>query len=175
MNQKQPKNRELIVILYNIRSAENVGSIFRTSDAFGVSHVYLVGYTPSPIDKYGRPRKDVTKTALGAEKIIPWTKVKNIKGLVLKLKKNHFKIISLEQDVKARDFKKVLRYRKIALIVGNEVTGISKDILNISDYIAEIPMRGKLLKERSKSDGHKESLNVAVSLGIAVSNIEIKN
>lgn len=149
--------KEICLILYNIRSAHNVGSIFRTADAASVSHVYLTGYTPSPIDRFNRERKDISKVALGAEKTVPWTHTENIEEVISELKKKGFTIIALEQDKKSVDYKTIRISQKSLLILGEEVNGIPKSILKKCDIIAEIPMRGK-----------KESLNVSVAAGIAL-------
>lgn len=146
-----------VVILHNIRSAINVGSIFRTSDAIGISHIYLSGYTPTPIDKFGRPQSDIAKSALGAEKTISWTYGKTYLSIIKKLKKEGFEIIGIEQDEKSIDYKKVKAKDKNAFLVGNEVEGLSKSLKEKCDILAEIPMKGE-----------KESLNVSVAFGVAV-------
>jgi tRNA G18 (ribose-2'-O)-methylase SpoU len=117
----------------------------------------LVGYTPAPLDRFGRKRGDIHKSALGAEEFIKWEQVKTIFPLIIKLKKDGFQIIAIEQDKKSVDYKKVKLTSKNAFIVGTEVTGIPKKVLEKCDIIAEIPMRGK-----------KESLNVSVATGIAL-------
>jgi 23S rRNA (guanosine2251-2'-O)-methyltransferase len=152
--QNQEKN---IVILHNIRSVSNVGAMFRTADAAGVNKIYLTGYTPAPLDRFGRKRGDFAKSALGAEEFVSWEQKKNIFPLLAELKREKFLIIGIEQDKKSIDYKKVKLKNKNVFIVGAEVTGIPKNILKKCDIIAEIPMRGK-----------KESLNVSVSLGIAL-------
>ncbi len=144
------------VILDNIRSVYNVGSIFRTADALGVDTLYLCGTTPAPLDRFHRARKDLAKVALGAEKNITWEYAKNTLAILKKLKKEGFEIIAVEQDGKSVDFRKVKAKNKTAIILGNEVNGISKKILQCADTIAEMPMAGK-----------KESLNVSVAFGIA--------
>ena len=147
-----------VVILHNIRSTHNVGSIFRTSDAVGVDTIFITGYTPTPIDKYGRERKDIAKTALGAQKSIKWSHKKNIILLIEKLQKEGFTIIAIEQDDNSMDYKKVNTFgEKVAFILGNEVRGLSKTIKDHADIIAEVPMAGV-----------KESLNVAVTAGIVL-------
>lgn len=151
------QSKEIVLIIDNIRSAENVGSIFRTADAIGVSKIYLIGITPTPIDRFKRPRKDIAKTALGAQQSISWEYVKTTKSIILKLKKEGFEIIALEQDKKAKDYKKISPKKKTVILIGNEVSGVSKTILNECDQIVEIPMYGK-----------KESLNVSVSVGIVL-------
>ncbi len=145
-----------IVILDNIRSIHNVGSIFRTSDAIGINKIYLCGCTPTPKDRFGRERQDLAKVALGAEKDIEWEYVKETKDIIKKLKKEKYQIIAIEQAKNSVDYREVKIKYPTALIMGNEVDGIGKDILKLSDVIAEIPMRG-----------NKESLNVSVSFGIA--------
>ena len=150
-------NKENILILNDIRSVENVGAMFRTADAVGINKIYLTGYTPAPLDRFGRKRKDLAKSALGAEEFVSWEQKKNILVLLNNLKKNGFSIIGLEQDKKSIDYKKVKLGNKNVFIVGTEVTGIPKNILEKCDVIAEIPMKGK-----------KESLNVSVSLGVAL-------
>lgn len=149
--------RENIIILLNIRSVENVGAMFRTADAAGVDKIYLVGYTPTPLDRFGRKRGDMAKSALGAEEFVPWEQVKSTSPLLSKIKKQGFQIIAIEQDKNSINYKKIKPKAKNAFIVGNEVAGISKNVLQNSDLIVEIPMRGR-----------KESLNVATSLGIVL-------
>ncbi|MFA6257584.1 MAG: TrmH family RNA methyltransferase [Candidatus Paceibacterota bacterium] len=151
------KIQKNILILHNIRSVENVGAMFRTADAAGINKIYLTGYTPTPLDRFGRKRGDLAKSALGAEEFVPWEQKKSISTLLTKLKKEKFLIIGIEQDKKSVDYKKVKLQNKNAFLVGEEVAGISKSNLKKCDIIAEIPMRGK-----------KESLNVSVAIGIAL-------
>jgi len=146
-----------VVILHNIRSVENVGAIFRTADALGLDKIYLTGYTPSPFDRFGRKRKDLTKSALGAEEFVSWEAKKSIASVLGKLKKEQFQIIAIEQDKRSIDYKKVKPKDKNAFVVGSEVSGIPQNILKKCDVIAEISMYGK-----------KESLNVSVALGVAL-------
>ncbi len=145
------------IILHDIRSIHNVGSIWRTADCSGVGKIYLTGYTPSPHDRFGRTRKDLAKTALGAEKNVPFEKTTDIFSVLEKLKKEKFRLIAVEQSPDSIDYKKVKRGKKIAFILGNEVEGLSPEILKECDTVAEIPMYGK-----------KESLNVGVAAGIAL-------
>jgi tRNA G18 (ribose-2'-O)-methylase SpoU len=151
------KNQENILIIHNVRSVQNVGAMFRTADAVGIDKIYLTGYTPTPLDRFGRKRGDLVKSALGAEEFVSWEQKKNISSLLLKLKQEKFLIIGIEQDKKSVDYKKVKLTSRNAFIVGAEVTGIPKNILQKCDIIAEIPMQGK-----------KESLNVSVACGIAL-------
>lgn len=154
---KKAKNLQTILILPDIRSAINVGAIFRTADAVGVSKIYLTGYTPRPTDKFGRIQKDITKSALGAEEFIEWEYQKSLVSLISKLKKRGFQIVAIEQAQKAVDYRKVKVSKKVAIIVGPEVSGLSKRILDKCEVIALIPMYGK-----------KESLNVSVACGVAL-------
>ncbi len=153
------KTKQIVLIVDNVRSVLNVGSIFRTSDAIGVSKIYLVGYTPTPLDRFKRERNDMKKSALGAEKNILWESVSDSSNLIKNLKKDGFKIIALEQSEKSIDYKNIessqILGEKIAIVVGNEVEGVSKEILSQSDVITEIPMLGK-----------KESLNVSVATAV---------
>lgn len=153
----QIKNQKNILILHNIRSVENVGAMFRTADVAGVSKIYLTGYTPAPLDRFGRKRNDFTKSALGAEEYVTWEQKENIFSLLVKLRAEKFFIIAVEQDKKSIDYKKVKLKEKNAFIIGAEVVGIPKNVLEKCDIIAEIPMRGK-----------KESLNVSVALGVVL-------
>ena len=145
-----------IVILDNIRSVHNVGSIFRTSDALGIDKIYLCGCTPTPIDRFGRDRKDLAKVALGAEKDIKWEYAKDTAELIKKLKKEKYQIIAVEQAENSIDYKKVQLNNQVALVMGEEVKGLTQEAQKLADVIAEIPMQGK-----------KESLNVSVAFGIA--------
>lgn len=154
------KNKiESILILPDIRSAINVGAIFRTADAVGISKIYLTGYTPRPTDKFGRVQKDIGKSALGAETWVPWEYKKTILPLIKSLKKDGFKIIAIEQDERSVDYKKVSvkNLKKVVFIIGREVEGVDKKILKECDIITEIPMKGK-----------KESLNVSVACGVVL-------
>ena len=148
--------KEFYVICDNIRSLENIGSIFRTSDALGVSKIFLCGISgKTPAWEEGLHKK-ISKTALGAEKNVLFEYFKNTEKLIDKLKKDKINIIALEQDDKAIEYTKFKPKFPLALIVGNEVDGISKKILKKADKIIFLPMFGK-----------KESLNVSVSFGIA--------
>jgi 23S rRNA (guanosine2251-2'-O)-methyltransferase len=153
-------NKATVLVLDNIRSVLNVGAIFRTADAFGISKIYLCGVTPTPIDRFGRKRNDLHKTALGAEDTVPWKYLKNTLYLILKLKEDNYKIISLEQSSKSKDHKEISLGEKTCIVLGSETDGINSEILKLSDEIAEIKMLGK-----------KESLNVAVSAGIFLARI----
>lgn len=146
-----------ILILHDIRSAQNVGSLFRTADAGGISHIYLSAITPQPIDRFGRYRSDIAKTALGAEQAVPWSSYTDIGTLIEELRSAGVQIIAIEQSPRAVDYKTVSVARDTAFVLGNEVGGIPPEILEQVDIIAQIPMRGS-----------KESLNVAVAGGVAL-------
>lgn len=148
--------QQLFVIVHNVRSLHNVGSIFRTADASGVLKIYLTGYTPSPLDEMGRVRKEIKKTALGAEKNVEWGAEKNISKLIKKLKKDGVQIIALENTKNAMNYEAFKPAFPAALILGNEVRGLSPALLKKADAVIKIPMRGR-----------KESLNVSVAFGIA--------
>lgn len=166
-------NKQMVVILHNIRSTHNVGSIFRTADAGGVEKLYLSGITPIPLDRFGKVRPDVAKVALGAECFVPWEHVSSTVRMVKKLKKEGYIIVSLEQSKKSVLYNKIKfsKNKKIALVVGNEVKGLPQNILELSDVVMEIPMRGNMVRQarhpRNIQEG-KESLNVSVAFGIAV-------
>ena len=151
------KQKSIFILLHDIRSVHNVGSIFRTADAAGVSKIYLSGYTPTPTDRFGRPVKELSKVALGGELSVVWEQIKSPKALITKLKKQGVQVIGIEQDARSVDYKKVKSIQPTLYIVGNELDGMPKSILDTCDIIAEIPMKGK-----------KESLNVSVSFGIAL-------
>ena len=149
---------ELFVILHNIRSAHNVGAIFRTADAVGVEKVYLCGYTPIPETRGRRGgNAKIAKTALGAEKTVLWDYVPQIGKLLQELRKHNVHIIALEQTRRSHDIFSFKVKSAVALVVGNEVRGVSASVLKRCDAIVAIPMQGT-----------KESLNVAVAVGIAL-------
>src|SRR3989338_88776 len=146
-----------ILILYNIRSVENVGAIFRTADAVGINKIYLAGYTPAPLDRFGRKRKDLAKSALGEEEYVEWESKKSILPILSKLKREKYLTIAIEQDENSVNYKEVKLKNKNAFVLGAEVAGIPHNILKKCDVVAEIPMQGK-----------KESLNVSVSAGVVL-------
>jgi len=154
------EDKAICLILHNLRSAQNVGAFFRIADALGVKKIYLTGYTPAPIDRFGRVNRRVAKTALGAEKYVGWELCKNISRLINKLLASSFQLLALEQSDKSINYKKIKIKGPAAIIFGNEVRGLNPAILKKCDVVAEIPMRGR-----------KESLNVAVAGGIFLSRI----
>lgn len=149
--------RNVYVIVHNVRSLHNVGSVFRTADGAGVSKIFLTGYTPAPLDEMGRSRREVQKTALGAEHTVPWERVKNASRLIQKLQKEKISVVALEYTKNAIDYRRYPHSSHgSALVIGNEVRGLSKKLIERCDAVIQIPMRGK-----------KESLNVSVAFGIA--------
>ncbi len=151
------RESNFVLILHNIRSVYNVGAIFRTADAAGVTKIYLTGYTPTPLDRFGRERKDVAKAALGAEKFVSWEQHSSLSYAIAQLRDEGYKIVALEQAKNSIDYKSFKPEKNTALIVGEERYGITQDILDQCDSIIEVPMRGT-----------KESLNVSVATGIAL-------
>lgn len=151
--EKKNKNENFFhaVLLDNIRSAWNVGSIFRSADGFGFNHAYLCGITPTP------ENEAVTKTSLGAEEYLPWSYHKDAVKLVMGLKKEGWKIIALEEGDNAIEVgKQITHHEKTVLILGSEVTGVDPDLLAQCDEILSIPMQGQ-----------KRSLNVAIAFSVA--------
>lgn len=134
-----------------------MGSIFRTADAAGVTHIHLSGYTPAPLDRFGRVRKDVAKAALGAERTMPWSHSARVDSTLKKLCGDGWQIVAVEQASGALDYRTFSLKKPTCFIFGNEVRGLSPALLRQSNAIIEIPMRGT-----------KESLNVAVAVGIVL-------
>ncbi len=145
------------VVAHNIRSAYNIGAIFRTADAVGVDKIILGGYSPAP------PHSGIAKTALGAEKWVLFEKKIQTWRAIKKLKSQGFQIVALEQSPKSINYQKFKPKFPLALILGNEVKGLSRSIIQHCDQIIEIPMVGR-----------KESLNVSVAFGIAIYRILIR-
>jgi tRNA G18 (ribose-2'-O)-methylase SpoU len=153
--------KRLVLIVHDVRSAHNVGSMFRTADGAGVDEIVLSGYTPVPA-KPGAAyltaaEKALQKTALGAEASVPWRKVASLPRLIGSLRKAGCAIVALEQHEGSVPYDRYRPEGSVALIVGNEVLGIDRRILDAADAVLEIPMHGK-----------KNSLNVSVAAGIAL-------
>ncbi len=136
-------------VLDNIRSMHNVGAIFRTCDAAGVNKLFLCGITATP------PRMQIAKTALGATETVAWRYYKSTKRLINILKSRGVQIVALEQSSKSINYKKFNYKKPLAIIVGNEISGISKHILDMCDGVVDLPMHGRA-----------KSLNVATASGI---------
>ena len=144
-------NKEIYVLLNNIRSLHNVGSVFRTSDGAGVKKIFLTGQTGYP------PREEISKTALGAEETVPWAYYIDPIDCIKELRRKGIKIVALEQTGRSMDYRKFRPKYPLCLVVGHEIEGVQKKILSLCDSVIEIPMGGK-----------KQSLNVSVAFGIAV-------
>ncbi len=147
----------LVVVLADIRSAQNVGAIFRTADAAGVSQVVLSGYTPAPVDRFGRIRTDIQKASLGAEEWMPWTQHDAHEACVADLRTRGIAIVAVEQTKDAIPYTNFKPQGPTALIFGNEVAGVPQAFLDAADATIVIPMSGK-----------KESLNVSVAAGVVL-------
>lgn len=150
---KLQKKFPLIIVLDSLRSLNNIGSFFRTADAFNIEKIYLCGITATP------PHRDIQKTALGATETIDWEYVEDIVSLTERLQKEGVKVCTIEQTEKTTLLQNVsqLPNEKFALVFGNEVNGVNQDVVDISDYIIEIPQFGT-----------KHSLNVSVCAGIVM-------
>lgn len=148
-----------VLVLHNIRSAHNVGSMFRTADGAGVGRVVLCGYTPGPLDPKGRERPDFSKVSLGAQNFVPHSREFELKNAIGALKAGGYKVLAIELADGATNIfdYKHMPGEKLAIVLGNEVDGILPEDLALCDEIVEIPMQGK-----------KESLNVAVACGVAL-------
>jgi len=144
-------NHPIYVIAHNIRSLHNVGSIFRSADCFGIDKIYLTGYTGQP------PRPDIHKVALGAEDVVPWNHHESVSVLIDQLKSEGVQVIALETGEGAVPIGEYVQNGPVALLLGNEVMGVSDDHLKKVDQIVEIPMLGT-----------KSSLNVSVATGVAL-------
>ncbi len=161
-NDREKRDQDrLVLIVHNVRSAHNVGALFRTADGAGVRRIFLTGYTPTPPKKNApyltSAEKSFKKTALGAEEGISWKKQATLKPIVDRLRAEGFRIIALEQTAGSVGYDTFPYPERVALVVGNEPNGIDTRILRQCDSIVEIPMRGI-----------KNSLNVAVAAGVAL-------
>ena len=143
----------IVLVLDNIRSAHNVGSAFRTADAFGVDKVYLGGICPVP------PSPELHKVALGAEEVVPFEHVEDVVDLVHRLQADGYTVIAVEQTVHSVKLNELrLEHpNRYALVFGNEVAGVQQEVVDASDFALEIPQRGT-----------KHSLNVSVSIGVVL-------
>ncbi|WP_425656923.1 RNA methyltransferase [Tenacibaculum ascidiaceicola] len=150
---KQTNKTPIIVVLDNIRSLNNVGSVFRTSDAFLIEKIYLCGITATP------PNKEIHKTALGATESVDWEYVENTMDLVEKLQAENVKVLSIEQAENSTmlDTFTPKTDQKYAVVFGNEVKGVQQEVVSASDICIEIPQLGT-----------KHSLNISVSCGVVL-------
>ncbi len=145
------------IILEDIRSAYNVGAIFRTADAAGVAKIFLVGYTPAPIDRFGRSQTQIKKTSLGASETMQWEQMSTTKEVIERLHESGVIVVAVELAPGSIQINKFKEPKRVAYIVGNEVNGVSKEALELADIIVELPMLGQ-----------KESLNVSVTAGVVL-------
>lgn len=136
-------------LVENIRSMHNVGSLFRSSDAIRLAKLFLTGYTPSP------PRREIDKTALGATDSVPWEFRKDSVQLVRELKEKGVRIVVVEHTSDSIDYRKAAYSFPVCIVMGNEVDGVSEELVRLADQAVEIPMLGL-----------KQSLNVSVAYGI---------
>ncbi len=150
---KETEKTPIIVVLDNIRSLNNVGSVFRTSDAFLIEKIYLCGITATP------PNKEIHKTALGATESVAWEHVENTIDLVKKLQKDNVKILAIEQAENSTMLNKFTPAsdQKYAIVMGNEVKGVQQEVVSAADFCIEIPQLGT-----------KHSLNISVSCGVVL-------
>lgn len=148
---KRSEKTPVIVVLENIRSAYNVGSVFRSSDAFLVEAIYIIGYSAKP------PHKEIKKTALGAEETVHWEYFKTTAEAIEKLRQNSYRVFAIEQAVHSHPLQRVETNDKKALIFGNEVTGVEQSTIALCDGCIEIPQLGM-----------KHSLNVATAVGVVL-------
>ena len=147
------------VMLHNIRSAYNVGAILRTAEAAGVTDVWITGYTPAPVDRHGRKRRDIAKTALGAEYYLSWQHIKTPRVAVHAVRRKGYTLVGVEQDERSVNINEWKRNdaSDICFLFGNEVRGLSPQQRHSCDALVEIPQHGR-----------KASLNVAVAAGIVL-------
>lgn len=150
---KDSEKTPLVIILDNIRSLHNVGSVFRTADAFLIEKIYLCGITACP------PHKDITKTALGATENVSWEFYEDPKEVVLQLKNKGYQVFAIEQTENSSSLlhKKIAPKTPIAVVFGNEVKGVQQEVIALCDDVLEIPQYGT-----------KHSLNISVSVGIVI-------
>jgi len=146
---------KVAALFHNVRSTHNVGSLLRTADGAGVAKVYLSGYTPTPIDRFGRPQKDIAKTALGAQDSVAWEYAKQPLSIIRRVRKEGWAVVGVEQDARAIHYRECTLSRPTLFIFGNEVRGLSRALRDECDTLIEIPMHGR-----------KESLNVSVAAGV---------
>lgn len=145
------------VILHNIRSSHNVGAIFRSCDGAGVSKIFLTGYTPAPLDRFGRPVAEIIKTSLGASAMVPWEQSADIAPIITRLQSEGVLVVAIEQAERSVSLFDFAPTSQVAYIFGNEITGVTPEVLELCNQVVEIPMYG-----------HKESLNVSVTAGIVL-------
>jgi len=149
--------QEVYVVLDNVRSAYNVGSIFRTAEGAGVKKIWLAGYTPAPRDRFGRVQPEIEKTSLGASTMISWEAVDHLGDVIQSLQADGVTVVAIEQTPSALPLAVLPPVEKIAYVFGNEIAGIPLETCARCDYVVALPMMGQ-----------KESLNVSVAAGIVL-------
>ena len=156
---KKTEKKPISVVLDNIRSSNNIGSVFRTSDAFLIEKIYLCGITATP------PNKDINKTAIGSTESVDWEYRPSTLELIKELNENGYFVLSIEQCEGAKKLNefKFDKNKKYALVFGNEIKGVSQDVIDNSDNVIEIPQLGT-----------KHSLNISVSVGVVLWNSVFK-
>lgn len=142
--------KDIVVIAHNIRSLWNIGALFRSADAFQITHVHLTGYTAAP------PRKEISKTALGAQHTVPWSSDTDPQEVIQRRKSEGFMIVSLEIQEGSVPLMELVTSKPVCIIIGHEILGVPAELLTVSDATVHIPMLGA-----------KNSLNVSVAAGIA--------
>jgi tRNA G18 (ribose-2'-O)-methylase SpoU len=147
------------ILLHDIRSVQNVASIFRLAEVFGVSKILLSGITPGPLDRFNKPREDFLKISLGTEEKVRWERIENVSEYILNFKNENGTVIALEQAENSVDYKKIEidENKKYLVVPGREVEGLDEEILKLCDLVAEIPQYGE-----------KESLNIFSATSICV-------
>jgi len=150
---RQSEKIPIVVVLENVRSAYNVGSVFRTSDAFLLESIYICGYTAYP------PHKEIKKTALGAEETVEWKYFKKTSEAIEELRRENYRIYSIEQAMNSHPLQQTQfeKDEKLAMIFGNEVTGVEQSTIQLTDGCIEIPQLGM-----------KHSLNIATAVGVVL-------
>ncbi len=150
---RRSEKSPIAIVLDNVRSMNNIGSVFRTSDAFLVEKIYLCGITATP------PHRDIHKTALGATETVAWQYFESVEMCIEKLKAENYEIVAIEQTTNSQNLHSFTldKFAKYALIFGNEVDGVSENVMPLCDFSIEIPQLG-----------HKHSLNISVSAGIVL-------
>lgn len=148
---KKSQKVPLVIVLDNIRSLNNIGSVFRTADAFRVESIFLCGLTAQP------PHRDIQKTALGATASVEWKYFENTLNAVEELKQNGYQICAVEQAEETVLLQDYQPTKKVAIVMGNEVEGVSQEVIDFSDVCMEIPQFGT-----------KHSLNISVCTGVVV-------
>lgn len=154
---KTAEKTPIIIVLDNIRSLNNIGSVFRTADAFLIEAIYLCGITAQP------PHREIQKTALGATESVLWKYFNSTTEAIHELKNKSYKIAAIEQAENSIMLNKFNPTKKLAVVFGNEVNGVEQEVINLSDYVVEIPQQGT-----------KHSLNISVSCGVVIWDLFVK-